>query len=206
MGDDDFLRSILENPKDDARRLVYADWLDERGDTVSVEMAEFLRLTAQRTRPHGRRRWRRTRRRLLQQLAAHLDTDGLAIVSTPPIEKCADKRAQAHPRSYLFDFWCDRGWEDLSPSADRAVRFCDGCHQNVHFCDTITEARRHAQDGQCIAVDLGVIRRERDLEPLHLYLGRPSEALLRAEEERMKPDAVSAERERRKLERAGSAS
>jgi uncharacterized protein (TIGR02996 family) len=35
-----FLRAILENPDSDAPRLIYADWLDEQGDT----RGEFIRL------------------------------------------------------------------------------------------------------------------------------------------------------------------
>src|SRR5437764_6172383 len=41
MPDDDaFLRAILAHPDDDLPRLVYADWLDERGDPKG----EFIRL------------------------------------------------------------------------------------------------------------------------------------------------------------------
>jgi uncharacterized protein (TIGR02996 family) len=39
--DSAFRRSILESPDDDAPRLVYADWLDERGES---DRAEFIRL------------------------------------------------------------------------------------------------------------------------------------------------------------------
>jgi uncharacterized protein (TIGR02996 family) len=35
-----FLQAIIESPEDDAPRLVYADWLEERGDP----RGEFLRL------------------------------------------------------------------------------------------------------------------------------------------------------------------
>src|SRR5262245_12456619 len=35
-----FLRAIFHQPNDDAQRLIYADWLEERGDP----RAEFLRL------------------------------------------------------------------------------------------------------------------------------------------------------------------
>src|SRR4051812_49564005 len=43
MGDDDaFLRAIADAPADDAPRLVYADWLDEHGQS---DQAEYLRLT-----------------------------------------------------------------------------------------------------------------------------------------------------------------
>ena len=40
-GHEPFLRAICENPDDDAPRLIYADWLDENGDS---ERAEFIRL------------------------------------------------------------------------------------------------------------------------------------------------------------------
>jgi uncharacterized protein (TIGR02996 family) len=40
-GHEPFLLAICENPADDAPRLIYADWLDEIGDTAR---AEFIRL------------------------------------------------------------------------------------------------------------------------------------------------------------------
>src|SRR5689334_11806572 len=39
--DDAFLQAICDNPDDDAPRLVYADWLEERGDAAR---AEFIRV------------------------------------------------------------------------------------------------------------------------------------------------------------------
>jgi uncharacterized protein (TIGR02996 family) len=45
MGHDDvFLRAIIEDPDDDAPRLVYADWLDEHGQP---ERAELIRVECQ---------------------------------------------------------------------------------------------------------------------------------------------------------------
>lgn len=42
MGQDNpFLQTILDNPADDAPRLIYADWLEEHGES---RQAEFLRL------------------------------------------------------------------------------------------------------------------------------------------------------------------
>ena len=38
--DDAFLQAIIENPDDDAPRLLYADWLEERGDP----RGEFIRV------------------------------------------------------------------------------------------------------------------------------------------------------------------
>lgn len=48
MTDNDaFLRTIIDNPRDDAPRLVYADWLEEHGDEMSVARAEFIRVQCQ---------------------------------------------------------------------------------------------------------------------------------------------------------------
>jgi uncharacterized protein (TIGR02996 family) len=41
---DVFLEAILKNPDDDTPRLIYADWLDERGDPDSAARAEFIRI------------------------------------------------------------------------------------------------------------------------------------------------------------------
>src|SRR5262245_32995116 len=39
-----FLQAIIDNPDDDAPRLIYADWLEEHGDGPQ---AEFIRLQCQ---------------------------------------------------------------------------------------------------------------------------------------------------------------
>jgi uncharacterized protein (TIGR02996 family) len=46
--DDAFLHAILEQPDDDAPRLVYADWLDEHGDAARAELIRLQCRTAQR--------------------------------------------------------------------------------------------------------------------------------------------------------------
>jgi uncharacterized protein (TIGR02996 family) len=202
-----FLTSLLDDPTDDATRLVYADWLEEQGEPVSAAKAEFLRLTVQLADPVQKKKSRKKRRERLQQLAAQLDTDWLAVVSRLAVENCRPKRKAGDSRrmrGLRFDFLCDRRWEELRPTDDRAIRSCDACQQNVHYCDTITEASRHADSGHCIAVDLGVIRREGDLDSMGMWLGRPSQSMLRQEEERMRPDPVSAERERRKQQNQGT--
>ena len=49
MSDEEpLLRAIVANPEDDLRRLVYADWLDERGRPQDVARAEFIRLQCER--------------------------------------------------------------------------------------------------------------------------------------------------------------
>lgn len=39
-----FLEAILECPDDDTPRLIFADWLEERGDAKAVARAEFIRV------------------------------------------------------------------------------------------------------------------------------------------------------------------
>ena len=76
----------------------------------------------------------------------------------------------------------------MRPTGDDNVRHCETCHQNVHFCDTLADAREHSQEGRCIAVDLGVIRRDGDLVPPSMFLGRPSkEDVLKTYEEGIDP-------------------
>src|SRR5262249_39772943 len=41
--EDAFIQALLTNPGDWALRLVYADWLEERGDRESGRRAEYLR-------------------------------------------------------------------------------------------------------------------------------------------------------------------
>jgi uncharacterized protein (TIGR02996 family) len=206
MSEEGFLQSVLDDPKDPAVLLVYADWLDEQGDAVSAVKAEFLRLSVAPAEGRQTRKRKKARRKRLQQLAATLDTAWLAVVSRLPIEKCQGKQAQAQSQRFslaTFNYVCDRCWEDLRTTDDRAVRFCDACQHDVHYCDTIGEARKHASAGHCIAVDLGVIRRDDDLEPQRFWLGHPSAETLRKEAERVQPDAVSAERERKKRSAQG---
>ncbi|MEI4884076.1 TIGR02996 domain-containing protein, partial [Klebsiella pneumoniae] len=89
-------------PTDDATRLVYADWLEERGDPVSLTKAEFLRLTAQLATNPGTKAQRKAKRKRLQELAADLDTDWLAVVSRLPVENCRKKAGSRHALAMVF--------------------------------------------------------------------------------------------------------
>ena len=140
MSDEDaFLRAILDNPADDAPRLVYADWLDERGDPESAARARFLRTTAAHAR--ARARDRKVLEQRLNGMALGLDADWLKIVSQVPVENCS-----------LFEFQCPKWWENLTATDDPAVRYCDGCEKTVHYSKTIEEAQDHAWSGRCVAV------------------------------------------------------
>lgn len=179
MTDEDaFLRKLLDNPADDVVRLVYADWLEERDEAAK---AEFLRLEAEIATAKKARQARIKVR--LQQLAATLDTSWLPIVSKIAIDRCGQvKQIRAFQIAQLiarigssprplesaepkFEFECPRQWENLRPTANPRVRCCDGCRENVFYCDTILVARAHARKGHCVAVDLGIIRKKDDLGP-----------------------------------------
>src|SRR5262249_33903554 len=43
-----FIAAIREAPDDDAPRLVFADWLEERGDEADIARAEFIRVQVRR--------------------------------------------------------------------------------------------------------------------------------------------------------------
>jgi uncharacterized protein (TIGR02996 family) len=201
--EDEFLKKILEDPADDTTRLVYADWLDEQGDPLSSAKAQFLRLTARMRlpkRPNGDRA-------KLQKLAAKLDTDWLAVVSRLKVERCGSRRGERSVDAVrgLFSLVCEQSWDAMTPTEDDTVRRCEKCREDVHYCDTLLVARRHARQGQCVAVDLGIIRREDDLStPQRLMIrGRISAERMRRMQERAEAgdlDDVSRERERLKRE------
>lgn len=200
---DAFLQSVLDNPKDDSARLVYADWLEENAAPDAIPKAEFLRLTVALATEKASKNERKASRKRLQKLAAELDTGWLAVVSRMPVENCrVSQRSGRAPRQLAahFQFLCNRNWEDLQTTNDTTIRFCNDCQKNVHYCDTIVEARNQADRERCVAVDLGVIRREGDLAGRMMVLGRLSDDFLSREDERLKPDPVSAEREKRKRE------
>lgn len=59
-----FIRMIAAAPDDDAPRLVYADYLDERGDVVNTARAEFIRVQVEKARlvpdtPRSNELWHR---------------------------------------------------------------------------------------------------------------------------------------------------
>ncbi|MDY3561613.1 TIGR02996 domain-containing protein [Gemmata sp. JC673] len=195
-----FLRALLETPADDTTRLVYADWLTERGDPESAAKARFLRLTV-RFRQSGRTD--EYQQAELQPLAAALPPEWLGLVSSLKVEGCPAKAPAPPPPLVqgglrlgihlggLFQFVCDQGWDDMAPTGEPTVRRCAQCGKDVHYCATITDAREHADEGHCVAVDLGIVRREDDLAPRRYWVGRPSAEAARKEEERWKLDPVS---------------
>jgi uncharacterized protein (TIGR02996 family) len=152
LTDDDraFIRAILADPSDDAPRLVYADWLDERGDVrgrflrLEVELAGLLNLP---TGPEAIGE--------LRNLAREIDPKWIALVDRPRIVNCD----RPH-----FRFQCPKKWEQLDPTEDDAVRFCETCQQKVYFCSSVQEAGEHARRDDCVAITTLAVRQDGDLE------------------------------------------
>lgn len=87
MSDEEaFIRAIVSAPGDDAPRLIYADWLDERGDP----RGEYVRAEVDWARPwrDGKRPARDSR---LLDLAIDFDAIWIARLSRPPLGICLDR-------------------------------------------------------------------------------------------------------------------
>ena len=147
-----FLAAILADPDDDAPRLVFADWLDERGDC----RGEWLRLTVRRdelvrgaaagaTIAARALAWatvrgevRRITRRL-QQLAARVPEAWALRLHRGFIENCR------YPEET-----CPRFWHRL-PESDRAdQRTCDRCQRQVECCRTTWESIKAGLRGRAV--------------------------------------------------------
>ncbi|HWO20094.1 MAG TPA: FHA domain-containing protein [Kofleriaceae bacterium] len=141
---------------DDASRLVYADWLEGRGDHAR---AELLRLQhALDALPPGAPGFQRATDRL-RELAAGVDTAWRARIAKRPIEGCP-----------AFDYACPKRWSELAPTQLDGVRHCGACDQPVYYCASVEEAREHAARGACVALDVTSPRWEGDLAaPFHVY-------------------------------------
>src|SRR5687768_5562334 len=84
--DEPFIRAIVNAPADDAPRLVYADWLDERGD----RRGSFLRQELQAFRGPRDGPAFRAGVRDLQLARRVLDPVWASRVSRPPVGVCSD--------------------------------------------------------------------------------------------------------------------
>lgn len=149
-----FVLDLHEHPQEDGPRLIYADWLEDRGDEQSLLQAEYLRLGVQRSKLRGTEKRQATMR--LRQLSQQIDPNWLASVSCSPIENCRE----------TFEFECPQRWDRLTWTEDASVRFCESCKQNVYHCSSVAEARTHARQGHCVALECNLFRRNGDLVSL----------------------------------------
>jgi uncharacterized protein (TIGR02996 family) len=147
-----FIRTILSNPAELSAWLVYADWLEEHDNPLH---AEFLRLMARRGQlSNTELEWYTVEGRL-EELRNTLDPNWVAVFDRPKIENCEP----------AFRYQCPRQWENLKALNEPAVRYCSACEKKVYYCHTLDEAKSHAWQGHCVAVQLGVLRYPDDLRP-----------------------------------------
>ncbi len=107
--------------------MVYADWLEERGDPRGA----FLRAEVELASASVEERERAELQTRLRAASAAIESGWLAAVSRAPIENCG----------VSFKFRCPKKWEEIKPTQDESVRYCDGCRQQVFFCSTIELAQ-----------------------------------------------------------------
>lgn len=137
---------------DDAARVVYADWLEARGE---LARAELLRVQQDIVGcgPDDPRFEALAAR--LRTLAGSTDIAWRARVARPAVEGCA----------VAFELSCPKEWGKMQPTADDSVRYCGSCKKHVHYAANAGEAREHAQRGDCVAIDVAGLRWNGDLEP-----------------------------------------
>jgi uncharacterized protein (TIGR02996 family) len=155
MSDEDaFLARLRAHPDDEVSRLVYADWLDERGDVESATKADFLRLESglKDTPPDTPARARLTAR--LRALAKHMPEPWKAAVARVPLDLCGLR----------WQFRCSLRWDQLEDTEQHWVRRCPMCEEPVYYSSSIDEAKRWAAMGRCVALDVRVNRRPGDLD------------------------------------------
>jgi uncharacterized protein (TIGR02996 family) len=126
-----FLASLRADPSDATARLVYADWLDERGDAVR---AEFLRLAVQSKVGADVDEEERARHLRLRPLAVGLDPAWLAAALGLRVGSVEVGRGLAFTAGATVTFA-----DSLEVSLDCCV--CRRCHRTVVFQGDCTNGR-----------------------------------------------------------------
>jgi uncharacterized protein (TIGR02996 family) len=152
-----FLAGIRAEPRDDLRRLVYADWCDEQGTDDHRAKAEYLRLEVHVSGLADDHPERDGFILKLRAAAELLPVEWKTAVAKVPIENC----------NVRWRFQCPKKWSELEvidPRMD-SVRFCTACRKEVHFCDSVEVARDVAETfGDCVAIDRSAIRTPGDMD------------------------------------------
>ncbi len=55
-------------------------------------------------------------------------------------------------RNCVFAFKCTAKWDDLTPTDDDKVHFCNGCQKEVHLCEDDEELAKSVRLNRCIAI------------------------------------------------------
>ena len=142
-----FIRAILDDPRDVNLRLVYADWLEERGDPDSARRAEYLRTECTLDTLPAKDKKRHHLQDRLRHLRTVVGDDWWQALDCARVEYCVE-----------FEYQCPQRWDMLTPTGDPAIRHCSECQQDVHYTRSGREARRLADAGMCVAIDSRLAR------------------------------------------------
>jgi hypothetical protein len=76
----------------------------------------------------------------------------------------------------VFDAPCPVGWDQMQPTGQPRRRFCAQCERNVHLCHDTQEAALRADQRECVAVPMWLVRGVRQGDPGadDLWRGRPT--------------------------------
>ena len=144
--DEEFLAAISMSNGIETH-MVYADWLEERGDSRS----EYLRTLIELSQLSRASDEFQTNVAKLRKLHRGISADWRKAVSLSTVVNCDVSKAV----DGLFDFECPLYWHELSETNDQDVRFCDGCKQHVFLCKSIDAAQTlGGVRGACVAVEL----------------------------------------------------
>jgi uncharacterized protein (TIGR02996 family) len=142
------VNGILDHPEDQQRRLIYADWLEEHGDSLSSARAEFLR--GRHTLATGKKTGRLLNQ--LDSLRPQVGWEWLSVMGDIQ-ERLADLQQKVSSEWSAAD-----GWRDfLKIHSDRGLL-------DVHFYGT-TMANAHGElRGWLVRPDLASVLRSLRLE------------------------------------------
>ncbi|WP_020467829.1 TIGR02996 domain-containing protein [Zavarzinella formosa] len=146
-----FTETILAAPRDDAPRLVFADWLEERDDP----RGEWLRVTVRLQRlvwniapveMRARHQWVREVARLRHRLRE--------LMTVVPEAWAIRMQAGHIEHCNILDGDCPREWLRL-PESDRPDRrHCVGCGRFVRYCRSADEVNQAVIERQPVVRSL----------------------------------------------------
>jgi len=142
-----FIAQIHADPYDDTVRLIYADWLEEQGDVRS----EYLRLECELNGLRSGDALFDELRPRFDEIRRRCDRNWLAAVGRTRVANCS-----------IFELQCPKRWESLTPLKTPGQRFCASCAKTVHYCTSREEVVERAREGECIAIDTGILQHEFD--------------------------------------------
>lgn len=142
--DDDavFVAGIRKQPANFTTRLLYAYWLEEQGDPLSLIKARYIRLEEEVAGGTLDQFRRDLTIRALRTLSTALTAKWKEAVGRFPICNC-DVKWQA---------LCPKSWDQLSPTSDDRIRYCNICEEKVEYCYNIYI---YVGNNRCVAVDHG---------------------------------------------------